>query len=663
MATTVAPPRHAPAPPKYERGVWSWLATVDHKKIGQLYLYSALGFFLIGGIEALIIRAQLYGPDGRLVSAETYNMLFTMHGTTMIFMVVMPLSAAFFNYLVPLQVGARDVAFPRLNAFSYWVFISGSLFMNVSWFIHAAPNGGWFGYAPLTTRAYSPGVNIDFWLIGLQILGVSSLAAGFNFIVTIVNMRAPGMHLMRMPIFTWAAFITQFLIVLAFPIITVAVTFLMLDRFFGTNFYTVAAGADPLLWQHLFWLFGHPEVYILILPAFGLVSEVLPTFSRKPLFGYPVMVYSIILIAFLGFGVWAHHMFAVGMGPIADSIFSITTMLIAIPTGVKIFNWLGTMWGGSLRFTTAMLFAIGLVGLFTIGGISGIMHSSVPADLQQTDSYFIVAHFHYVLFGGSMMGLFAGIYYYFPKITGRMLSEELGKAHFWITFVGMNLTFFPMHFLGLHGMPRRISSYNANQGWDLDNHIATIGAFILAFGTLFFVVNMIRSRRSGAIAGNDPWGAPSIEWSLPSPPPDYNYATLPQITSRYPLWDRKAPHLTAEVPHSARGDKQSTIRVAGSAVATAEYGTDLQDDLAVVSFPSAHELGIPMPTPTIKPLLASLGLSVAFSGLIYREKELELIAKMQPATHHVSIAIMLLGGAIFVTALYNWLLTPLEPEH
>src|SRR5215212_8714483 len=443
MASTAIPtqaPPIAAAPYQEKGGVWSWLTTVDHKRIGLLYLYTALAFFLIGGLEAELLRIQLQGPNRQFVSAEMYNQLFTMHGTTMIFLAIMPLSAAFFNFLIPLQIGARDVAFPRLNAFSYWVFLFGGIFMNASWFVGAAPNGGWFGYAPLTTMPYSPGLNIDFWVLSLQILGVSSLAAAFNFITTIINMRAPGMNLMRMPMFTWNAFVVQFLLILAFPVITIALVFLQFDRFFGTNFYTMAAGADPLLWQHLFWIFGHPEVYILILPAFGLVSEILPTFSRKPIFGYPVMVYSGILIAFLGFGVWAHHMFAVGMGPIADSVFAVTTMLIAIPTGVKIFNWIFTMWGGNLRFTTAMKFAIALVGLFTIGGISGVMHASPPADLQQTDSYFIVAHFHYVLFGGSMMGLFAGVYYYYPKITGRLMSEGVGKVHFWLTAIGMNLT-------------------------------------------------------------------------------------------------------------------------------------------------------------------------------------------------------------------------------
>jgi cytochrome c oxidase subunit 1 len=648
MATTVSLPETPYQQPshKYESGLWSWLATTDHKRIGQLYLYTSLFWFLVGGIEAGIIRLQLYGPNGHVVTAQTYNELFTMHGTTMIFLVIMPLSAAFFNYLIPLQIGARDVAFPRLNAFSYWVFLFGGLFINASWFFHAAPNAGWFGYAPLTTPPYSPKLNIDFWVMGLQILGVSSLAAGFNFITTIINMRAPGMHFMRMPIFTWMAFVTQFLIVLAFPIITVALTFLMLDRFFGTNFYEVSAGADPLLWQHLFWLFGHPEVYILILPAFGLVSEVLPVFSRKPLFGYPVMVYSGILIAFLGFGVWAHHMFAVGMGPIADSFFAITTMLIAIPTGVKIFNWLGTMWGGSLRFTTAMKFAIGLVALFTIGGISGVMHSSPPSDLQQTDSYFIVAHFHYVLFGGSMMGLFAGLYMFYPKITGRLMSEKVGNWHFWLTAIGMNLTFFPMHFLGLDGMPRRISSYDAGQGWEQNNHLASYGALLIVLGTIFFVYNWFSSMKKGAVAGNDPWGGATLEWMIPSPPPDYNFATVPKVTSRYPLWDRKSPKLSADVPHDSEPEGVLDLNVGGKKAGSISVPSDTELNSAT-AHPSAKELGIVMPTPTIKPFIAAFALGSVFIGLIM----------------HKNLPIMLTAAAIFVLTLYTWLLTPLEPEH
>jgi cytochrome c oxidase subunit I len=419
------------------------------------------------------------------------------------------------------------------------VYLLGGIFITVPIFFSVAPDGGWFGYAPLSTKQFSPQINMDFWVLGLQILGISSLAAAFNFITTIINMRAPGMHLMRMPIFTWMSFVVQFLVALAFPVITIALVFLQFDRFFGTNFYAIGAGADPLLWQHLFWVFGHPEVYILILPAFGLVSEVLPTFSKKPLFGYPVMVYSGILIGFLGFGVWAHHMFSVGMGPIADAVFSLTTMLIAIPTGVKIFNWMATMWDGQLRFTVAMKFGIALVGMFTIGGISGVMHSSPPADLQQTDTYFIVAHFHYVLFGGSMFGLFAGLYYYFPKISGRFMSESLGNWHFWLSLIGMNLTFFPMHFSGLLGMPRRTYQYDAGQGIELFNMLSTIGTLVLMLGTLFGLINLWKSWKSGERASSNPWGAPTIEWAIPSPPPEHNFDELPKITSRYPLWDLK----------------------------------------------------------------------------------------------------------------------------
>ena len=674
MATIAAAPARPATHDVYAGGVMSWLKTVDHKRIGVLYLVTALFFFLVGGLEALMIRIQLQGPNGTFVSAETYNQLFTMHGTTMIFLGIMPLSAAFFNFLIPLQIGARDVAFPRLNAFSYWVFLAGGIFMNLSWFLHAAPDAGWFGYAPLTTRAYSPGMNIDFWVLGLQILGISSLAAGFNFLTTIINMRAPGMNLMRMPIFTWAAFVTQFLIILAFPVITIALVFLLFDRFFGTQFYETAAGADPLLWQHLFWIFGHPEVYILILPAFGLVSEVIPTFSRKPLFGYPVMVFSLILIAFLGFGVWAHHMFAVGMGPVADTVFGVTTMLIAIPTGVKIFNWMATLHGGSIRFTTAMNFALALVGLFTIGGISGVMHASPPADLQQTDTYFIVAHFHYVLFGGSMMGIFAGIYYYFPKITGRLLDETLGKVHFWMMFIGMNLTFMPMHFSGLLGMPRRIYTYAAGQGWDTFNLMSSLGAYLLAVGMIVFVWNFVRSRKNGAIAGNDPWGAPTIEWAIPSPPPEYNFARLPNITSRYPLWDMRSPELTAEVPHSHSGDTSMRIDVAGKDSGTAHPGpasrsktpTEGASFIETETY-TAKELGIPMPDATIKPFWVAVGLTIMLSAplFMHHAQMMEAAGKMpQAKTAMTMFWVVVLGGAsLMVGMLYNWLLTPLESDH
>src|SRR5437016_5737490 len=454
----------------------TWLTTVDHKRIGILYGVTAFAFILIGGIEALIIRLQLVRPHNTLVDAPTYNALFTMHGTTMIFLAIMPLSAAFFNYMIPLLIGARDVAFPRLNALLYWIFLLGGLFINASFLVGAPPDGGWFGYTSLTLRQYSPGMNIDFWLLGLQVLGASSVMAGVNFIVTILNMRAPGLTLMRMPVFVWMTLTTQFLIVLAFPPVTIGLVFVMFDRFFGTHFYDVAAGGDLHLWQHLFWIFGHPEVYILILPAFGIVSEVLPTFSRKPLFGGQVMIYSGVLIGFFGFGVWSHHMFAAGMGPVADAFFAISTMLIAIPTGVKIFNWLATMWGGTIRATVPFHYAAGLVALFTIGGLSGVMHASPPVDLQQTDTYFVVAHFHYVLIGGSLFGILAGASYWWPKMTGRLLDERLGRLGFWVLFAGFNLTFFPQHYLGAIGMPRRIYTYAAGTGWGFWNFWSTVGA-------------------------------------------------------------------------------------------------------------------------------------------------------------------------------------------
>ncbi len=535
----------------------TWLTTTDHKRIGLLYFWTAVGFFLIGGLEALVIRAQLARPEGIGVSAEVYNQMFTMHGTTMVFLALMPLSAAFFNYIVPLQIGARDVAFPRLNAFSYWVFLLGGLLLNASFVagplfgaagLSVAPDAGWFGYANLTSRQFSPGPNIDFWVLGLQILGIASLAAGFNFIVTILNMRAPGMKLMRLPAFSWMTLVTQFLVITAFPVITVALVLLMFDRFFGTHFFVPAGGGDPILWQHLFWLFGHPEVYILILPAMGIISEVLPTFSRKPLFGYTVVVYSGVLIGFMGWGVWSHHMFSVGLGPIADSVFSATTMLIAVPTGVKIFNWIGTMWGGQIRFTTAMLFAVGFIAMFIIGGLSGVSHASPPADLQQTDTYYVVAHIHYVLFGGTMLGLFAGMYYWWPKMSGRRLSETLGRWHFWLTFVGMNLAFFPMHFSGLLGMPRRIYTYGAELGVTRLNEISTAGAFLLGVAVLVFLVNLWRTRTRGELAGNDPWQGATLEWATTSPPPVYNFTVIPRVESRLPLWATEHHAAMAPLP-------------------------------------------------------------------------------------------------------------------
>jgi cytochrome c oxidase subunit 1 len=535
MATAEA---HAPVrTPQKRSGIWDWMTTIDHKKIGIMYAVSALVFFVLGGFEALLIRWQLATPEASVIDPALYNQLFTMHGVTMVFLVGMPIAVAFFNYIVPLQIGARDVAFPRLNAFSYWVFLFGGLFMYSSWFIGAAPDGGWFGYANLSSPQYSPGPNMDFYALGLQILGIGSIAGGVNFITTIINLRAPGMKLMRMPLFTWMAFVTSFIIVTALPVLAVALFMLTFDRYWATNFFNVAAGGDPILWQHLFWLFGHPEVYILILPAFGIASDVIPTFSRKPLFGYAIMVFSGALIGFISWGVWSHHMFTTGLGPIADSFFTISTMIIAIPTGVKIFNWLATMWGGAIRFTTSMLFAIAMVALFTVGGISGIMHSASPADLQQHDTYFVVAHFHYVLIGGLLMGVFSGFYYWFPKVAGRFMSEGLGKLHFWTFVIGFNLTFFPMHWAGLLGMPRRVYTYAEELGIGSLNLFMSVAALLMALGTLIFAWNLVRSWRKGAVAGPNPWGGATLEWATSSPPPEFNFAELPEIRSRNPLWD------------------------------------------------------------------------------------------------------------------------------
>ncbi|TVQ89418.1 MAG: cytochrome ubiquinol oxidase subunit I [Deltaproteobacteria bacterium] len=532
-----------------DNSLWSWITTVDHKRIGKLYLVSAFLFFLFGGIEALLVRAQLTVPNAGFLSAQTYNELFTMHATTMIFLGVMPLSAAFFNFLIPLQIGARDVVFPRLNAFSYWVFLFGAIFIQLPFVLNlvpglfdapVVPDGGWFGYANQTSAKFSVGLSIDFWMIGLQIIGLASLAASFNFITTILNLRAPGMSLFRVPVFTWMAMVVNFLLAMSLPMITIGLVLLMFDRNYGTNFYSPERGGDPLLWQHLFWLFGHPEVYILILPAMGIVSEVLPTVSKKPLFGAPFVIFSGILIGFIGFGVWSHHMFTVGLGPVADAAFSITTMIIAVPTAVKIFNWLATMWGGRIVFNTAALFSISFVGLFTIGGLSGVMHASPPVDLQHQDSYFVVAHFHYVLFGGAIFGLFSGIYFYWPKMFGVMLDERMGKASWLIMFIGMNLTFFPMHFLGAQGMPRRYYTYDPGLNWELWNLVATIGAFILALGVLITTIAMIRGLLGqGEKAPADPWDGATLEWSLPTPVPHFNFQTVPTVHSDRPFWDEK----------------------------------------------------------------------------------------------------------------------------
>ncbi|MEJ8547905.1 cytochrome c oxidase subunit I [Brevibacillus borstelensis] len=569
---------HASHAPK-RSGIADWLTTVDHKKIGILYLIAGGIFFLAGGLEALLIRLQLMYPELQVIGAKTFNELITMHGTTMIFLAAMPVIFALMNAIVPLQIGARDVAFPFVNALGFWLFFFGGVLINTSWFLGGAPDAGWTSYATLALNQYS-GFGIDFYVLGLQIAGLGTLIGGINFLVTIINMRAPGMTFMRMPLFTWASFVTSGLILFAFPAITVGLVLLMFDRLFGAAFFNPDAGGNVVIWQHLFWIFGHPEVYILILPAFGIISEVVSTFSKKRLFGYSSMVFATALIGFLGFMVWAHHMFTTGMGPIANTLFGLATMLIAVPTGIKIFNWLLTMWGGQIRFPTANLFAVGFIPTFTIGGMTGVMLAVPPADYQYHDSYFVVAHFHYVIVGGLVFGLFAGLYYWWPKMFGKMLNETIGKWNFWTFFIGFHLTFFPQHFLGLMGMPRRVFTYLAGQGLELGNFISTIGVFGMTIGTILFLVNAYVAAKSSKRAPADPWDGRTLEWSIPSPPPEYNFAQTPLVRGLDALWVEKMA-----------GNKGMTY---------------------------AEPLGsIHMPNGSFLPFIMSLGLFIAGYGFMY----------------------------------------------
>jgi cytochrome c oxidase subunit 1 len=533
--------------------LWDFLTTVDHKKIAILYLIAGGFFFLVGGLEAVFIRIQLAVPNNDFVSAGLYNEILTMHGTTMIFLAAMPLVFAFMNAVMPLQIGARDVAFPFVNALGFWLFFFGGIFLNLSWFLGGAPDAGWTSYASLAL--HSKGHGVDFYILGLQISGIGTLIGGINFLVTIINMRAPGMTYMRMPLFTWTTFVTSALILFAFPPLTVGLVLMMFDRLFGANFFDATMGGNTVIWEHLFWIFGHPEVYILILPAFGIFSEIFPIFSRKRLFGYSSMVFATVLIGFLGFMVWAHHMFTTGLGPVANAIFAVATMAIGVPTGIKIFNWLLTMWGGSVKFTTPMLYAFAFIPSFVAGGVTGVMLASAAADYQYHDTYFVVAHFHYVIVGGVVFAVLAGTHLYWPKIFGTMLNETLGKITFWLFFIGFHLTFFIQHFLGLWGMPRRVFTFLPGQGFTTANAVSSAGALFMSLGVIVLLYNIIMTSVKNVRVGNDPWGdGRTLEWAIPSPPPFYNFKQLPLVRGLDAYWLEKMEGKKGMTPAEPLGD-------------------------------------------------------------------------------------------------------------
>jgi cytochrome c oxidase subunit I len=525
-----------------------WIVTVDHKKLGIMYILYAMLFLVIGGVEAMIIRLQLAVPNNHLVGPQTFNQLFTMHGTTMIFLAAMPFIFGFANYLVPLMIGARDLAFPRLNAFGFWLTAFGGLLLYFSLIggegltgAGGAPDVGWFAYSPLTSKAFSKGHSTDYWTLGILIGGFGSIATAVNILTTILCMRCPGMTLMKMPLLAWIYLVVSGMVLIAISPLSAAQIMLLLDRFLGAHFFDTQAGGSAVLWMHFFWIFGHPEVYILVLPVFAFASEIIPVFSRKAIFGYPVMVGATVAIGFVSVGVWAHHMFAVGMTSMGNTFFAISTMVVGVPTGIKIFNWIATMWGGKIRFATPMIFSIGFLAQFLVAGLTGIMLAAAPFDWQLTDSYFVVAHFHYVIVGGIVFMIFAATYYWFPKATGRLMDEKFGKWHFWLFFIGFHLTFDTMHIPGILGMPRRIYTYGLDRGWGTLNLVCTIGAVFQALGLIVFVFNIVRSLRKGQLAGNDPWDAWTLEWATSSPPPEYNFAELPVVKSRRPLWDLKHP--------------------------------------------------------------------------------------------------------------------------
>ena len=522
-------------------GLLNWISTVDHKQIGIMYLCSAVFFFLVGFTEAILMRIQLMRPENTVLSPEAYNQIFSMHGTTMIFMVLTPMLIGYATYFLPLMIGANEMAFPRLNAFSFWMFLFGGILLYFSFFAGGALNVGWFSYAPLSEKNFSFSPGVDYWAFSILLMGVGSIGAALNFVVTTLTMRTKGLSMTKLPLFVWMVFVNSFLILVAFPVLNASLVMIIIDRLLNAHFFTSATGGSPIMWQHLFWTFGHPEVYILALPAFGIASEVIPVFSRKPIFGYEFVAASTVAIALLSFGVWAHHMFAVGLGTTFNAFFAATSMLIAVPTGVKIFNWIATMWKGSIRFTTSMLFATAFLIEFTIGGLSGVGFAVVPVDWRLTDTYFVVAHIHYVFLGASLMCGLAGAYYWFPKITGRMFSEKIGKWQFWIFIIGFNGTFFVFHFLGLLGMPRRVFTYPDLPYLGSLNMFSTLSSFVLGFSIFLFIFNIFYSLKKGKKAGDNPWDAWTLEWLTTSPPQLKNFGNVPLVKSRRPLWDLNNP--------------------------------------------------------------------------------------------------------------------------
>ncbi|HEY7196382.1 MAG TPA: cytochrome c oxidase subunit I [Gaiellaceae bacterium] len=581
-------------------GLVGWLTTTDHKRIGLLYFFTSLAFFAAGGVEALLIRTQLLGPDRHVLGPEGFSQAFTMHGVTMIFLFVIPMSlGAFGNYLLPLMIGARDMAFPRLNALTYWIYLCSGLFIYTSVFMGRAPNAGWFDYVPLASKQFDPGINIDFYALGLIFTGVSTTAAAINVIVTIFKLRAPGMSLNRMPLFCFAFLAVSFALVFALPPLNVALVFLELDRLAGFHFYDVAQGGDPVLWQHLFWIFGHPEVYIIILPAFGIATAIIPTFARRRMVAFPLVALAELLVAFIGFGVWVHHMFAVGLSTVTTVYAAAASLVIVIPSGIQLFAWITTILTGTPRFRTPLLWIVGFIVFFIAGGLTGIMFAAIPFDQQLTDTYFVVAHFHFVIFGAAVFPILGGMYYWFPKVTGRMYHEGVGVASFWLTFAGTALTFFPMHIVGLLGMPRRTYTYEPGLGWTGLNLLESMGAYLLAAGLVLVIANLAVSLRRGAVAGPDPWGGDTLEWSIPSPPPAYNYAVIPAVSSPYPMWDREDRALDEEKLERGVMTFESGHETPATTVQDADFDEVLE-----------------MPSESWLPVLVALALTGVFSFLL-----------------------------------------------